>query len=133
MRPNRGRSGVRALVVVTLALAVSWGGLETASAQQVRTLSAGVGLEGRVKQPDYSVRFEFAELAGPYLADVAVVVTAAGGGKVIEMVSEGPWLFADLAPGDYHVVATAKSGKRQTATFSVEAGAKQRAVRLVWR
>lgn len=104
----------------------------TPIAQGARTLSAGVGEEGRKPEPDYSVRFEFAEIGGAYLAGVSVTVKDATGAKLIEVVSAGPWLFADLPPGDYSIVAAAKSGAKQGALFSVEPGG-QRVVRLAWR
>ena len=103
-----------------------------ASAQRTNTLSAGVGEEGRMPQAGYSVRFEFAHISGAYLANVSVLVTDAAGTKMIETVSEGPWLYADLKPGDYNIVATAQSGAKQGATFSVEPG-QSRVIRLAWR
>jgi hypothetical protein len=102
-------------------------------AQGVKTKSTGVGTDERAAARDgYAVRFEFAEVAGPYLANVAVVITDAGGGKVVEVVSDGPWLLADLGPGQYRVVATAPNGQKQGASFTVEAGQKT-VVRLAWR
>jgi hypothetical protein len=97
-----------------------------AQAQAVKTMSAGVGQEGRTAQTGYSVRFEFAQVTGPYLANVKVVVSDAGGKAVVDTTSEGPWLFADL------VVATAQDGSKQGVRFTVEGGGQQ-VIRLAWR
>ena len=104
----------------------------SAAAQGVKTLSTGIGKGERVRVKGYSVRFEFAELAGPYLGKIAVVVKDASGKAVVETVSGGPWLLADLAPGSYRIFATAANGKKQSAPFAVEAG-RQKVVRLAWR
>jgi len=107
-----------------------WGG--QASAQGVKTLSTGVGEEERVPASGYSVRFEFAELGGAYLAQVAVVIKDGSRKTVVELVSKGPWLWANLDPGLYRITATAANGRKQGAEFTVEAG-RTEVVRLVWR
>ena len=107
-------------------------GASNTAAQAVKTKSTGIGKDERVSAAGYSVRFEFAELAGPYLAQVAVVVKDAAGKTVVDTVSEGPWLLADLAAGQYRITATAANGKKQSASFSVEGG-KTEIVRLAWR
>ena len=100
--------------------------------QMAKTMSSGVGKEERTAQAGYSVRFEFAQVAGPYLANVKVVVSDAGGQAVVDTTSEGPWLFADLEPGQYGVVATAQDGSKQGAVFTVDGGGQQ-VIRLAWR
>lgn len=94
-------------------------------------LSAGVGEDGRTPHPEYSVKLVFAELKGPYMAQVRVQVTDAQGGTVVDMVSEGPWLFLDLAPGDYRVKATSRAGVARSAAFTVS-GAGQQTVYVTW-
>ena len=98
-----------------------------------RTLSGGVGKEGRVRNPDFSVRIEFSELAGAYLADVSVVVYDADGNRIVVDTADGPWFYADLPPGDYRVEAARKDGLRQGADFTVDGGDRQQVIRLVWR
>jgi hypothetical protein len=102
------------------------------AAQAVKTKSTGVGKDERSGVNGHSVRFEFSELAGSYLANVTVVVKDASGKTVVNTVSEGPWLLADLAPGQYRIHATAANGKKQSAPFTVESG-KTKVVRLAWR
>jgi hypothetical protein len=94
-------------------------------------LSAGVGETGRAAHPEYSVKLVFAQLKGPYMAQVQVQVTDAQGGTVVDMVSEGPWLFLDLAPGDYRVRATSKAGVARSAAFTVS-GDGQETVYVTW-
>ena len=98
-----------------------------------RTLSGGVGKDERVRNPDFSVRIEFSELAGAYLADVSVVVYDSVGNKIVDEIADGPWFHADLAPGSYRVVAARKDGARQGADFTVNGGDRQQVIRLVWR
>ena len=104
----------------------------TAYAQQVRTFSDGVGKEGRVAIKDYSLLLTFAELAGPYKADISVTIYDSGGEIIVNEGSAGPWFYADLPPGNYRVVAADPNGDGQSASFDLE-GRKQKIVRLVWR
>ncbi len=113
------------LSLITPALALAQG--------SPRTLSGGVGKDERVRNPDFSVRIEFAELSGAYLADVSVVVYDADGKTIVDETADGPWFYADLAPGDYRVVAARKDGARQGAAFTVNGGDRQQVIRLVWR
>lgn len=76
----------------------------------VHYMSGGVGVEGRQAMremaPHYNLFVEFATRPrGDYVANVDVTVHNAHGGIVLKAVSEGPWFYADLAPGKYKVLA----------------------------
>ena len=47
----------------------------------------------------------FRSNAGNYLADVAVRIDDAHGNKVLDTVSEGPWLLVNTVPGRYRIRA----------------------------
>lgn len=98
----------------------------------IRTMSTGVGEESRDSFSDYSLRLSFAEVDGPYIADVDVKIYDGEGNTVVDEHSPGPWFLADLPPGQYRVVATDKTGEKQGARFSVAAG-EQTVIRLAWR
>jgi hypothetical protein len=124
------RAGSISLAIVFVALLGV--AASNAAAQAVKTKSTGIGKDERGAANGYSVRFEFAELAGAYMGKVAVQVKDPSGNTVVDTVSDGPWLLADLAPGQYRITATATSGKKQGAAFAVEGG-KTKVVRLAWR
>ena len=102
--------------------------------QGVRYLTGGVGEEERAdilgQAREFNLKLVFAEKSSDYLSDVAVVVTAGGGRKVLEATTDGPMLFAKLPPGRYRVTATA-NGREQTQTASVPATG-QRALNFYW-
>lgn len=102
-----------------------------AAADTVSSLSSGVGKDERVARADYSLLLTFAEAKGPYIAQVKVEIRAAAGKTVLQAESEGPWLFVNLPPGDYKVVATRANGAKTSATFTI-GGGKQHTVRLSW-
>ena len=80
---------------------------------QVTFASGGVGDDSLQRMEalskDVNLKVIFALKTGNYLADVAVVISDARGGKVLETVSEGPWFLARLPPGKYQFTATYES------------------------
>ncbi|HAA03738.1 MAG TPA: carboxypeptidase regulatory-like domain-containing protein [Syntrophobacteraceae bacterium] len=76
-------------------------------------ISGGVGLDERAQMSevshDYNLKLMFATSpSGEYLSNVAVVIRDTRGRKILEAVSEGPWLFTRLPSGKYSVTATAQ-------------------------
>ncbi len=116
------------LVLTAVALSL---GLASVAWAQPRTLSAGIGMEGREPHPEYSLKLIFASQKGPYVADVDVEIYDNQGNKVVSTHSDGPWLFVALEPGDYRVRALLPSGEATGAEFSVSAGV-QSTVNLSW-
>jgi hypothetical protein len=80
------------------------------SSGSVKFVSGGVGEDSAARiaalSKDFNLKLLFAQKDGHYLADIAVSISDARGGKVLEAVSEGPWLLAKLAPGKYQVTAS---------------------------
>lgn len=81
-----------------------------AAAVKVKFVSGGVGADesGRMAalSKDFNLKLLFAAKDGHYLSDVTVVVSDSRGAKVLDAVSEGPFFFANVAPGKYQVSAT---------------------------
>jgi len=92
----------------------------------VRYVSGGIGVGERLEllamHAEFNVHMTFAvKRAGNFIADVALRVEDAGGHTRLEAVSDGPWLYARLAPGRYTLHAR-YAGATQTRAFQVRAG-----------
>jgi hypothetical protein len=90
-------------------------------------LTGGVTIEERDAMrgvaPDYNLRVVVAvQRTGEYRSDVPISVEDGNGNPVLAVVTDGPWLFARVAPGRYRV----RTGDGQEQT--VEIGANGRAV-----
>ena len=91
----------------------------------VTYISGGVGddwaqyMEGLRAQ--YNLHLLFAQQGtGAYFADVPVQITNARGQRVLDVTSQGPFLYARLQPGRYTVTA-AYMGQAQTRAVEVPA------------
>jgi hypothetical protein len=86
------------------------------------TVSGGVGSAARenmrTQAPPHNVKMVFSLNTGNYLSDVQVKVTDSSGKTIVDALSEGPWLYAQLPPGNYTATAT-YSGSSVTQRFSV--------------
>ena len=91
----------------------------------VPAVAGGVGLNSRdalrSDAPQHNVKMVFTLDTGNYLADVNVRVTDSSGKTVIDGVSDGPWLYAQLPPGRYSATATYE-GNTVTKRFSIGKG-----------
>jgi hypothetical protein len=97
----------------------------------VRYAMGGVGLgereELRARRDDYNFWVATATRSGHYLAGVEVqVVEARSGDVMLQGTLNGPWLFADLPPGQYTVRATAPDGESLSRRVQVGRGSAQR-------
>jgi hypothetical protein len=120
------------LLAVVLATAPLMGAEEqTMSSGSITFVSGGVGEDSAERMAtlskDFNLNLLFATKDGHYLADVAVIISDARGVKVIEAVSEGPFLLAKLAPGKYQVKAT-YAGESFTQQTTIPAGARRELV-----
>ncbi len=108
--------------------------LEIKNYDGVPYLTGGIGLGEREEMEaltrDYNIKLVFAVQQGNYLSNVAVMVTSSTGGKVLEAVSDGPWLYANLPPGTYTVAATTL-GKTISKGARVTAGGRTQ-LNFVW-
>jgi hypothetical protein len=99
----------------------AWGTESGATAQGIRYMSGGVSdeelVELRAQRKSYSLWVvTAAKRSGSYLADVQVVIRDIRRGTVFDGLSDGPWFFIDLPPGQYEVQASVngESHKRTT-------------------
>lgn len=107
-------------------------------------LSGGIGLDEseamKAAASKYSLELVFsaksdrnapgagAGASAAYTADVKVKITDRAGKTVIDTVSQGPYLLANLPDGVYQVEASADGGTVKTQKVSVKKGAHQRLV-----
>jgi hypothetical protein len=91
-------------------------------AGSAQAVSGGVSLNARdnlrSQIPPHNVKMVFALNTGNYVSDVAVQVKDGSGKVVVDDVSNGPWLYAKLPPGNYTATAT-YNGSTKTQRFSV--------------
>lgn len=73
---------------------------------------------------EFNLKLLFAAKDGHYLADVAVTISDARNSNVLGTVSEGPFLFARLAPGKYQITAT-YAGVSQTRSTTIAAAGRR--------
>ena len=73
---------------------------------------------------DYNLQLTMALDAGNYLSDIPVRVMDAQGNTVLEVTTAGPFLFAQLAPGNYTVEAMHNGNVQQKAVEVGTNGAK---------
>jgi hypothetical protein len=81
----------------------------------------------RAAMSRYALGLEFAKANGPrgdFLANVDVSITDARGQPVLQTISDGPFLLADLPAGQYTVRA-ASEGQLKTQTVNVTPGRHQ--------
>jgi hypothetical protein len=88
--------------------------------QSIRYVSGGVGEGERAElnalSSQFNLRLLFARQgSGEYLSAVRVNIRDARNGMILSTESKGPWFFAQLAPGDYIVEASAPDQAQQQA------------------
>ncbi|MFO1372590.1 MAG: carboxypeptidase-like regulatory domain-containing protein [Candidatus Competibacteraceae bacterium] len=108
--------------------------LQVRNYQGVRYVSGGIGESERAELKAMSNQFNLRMLfamqgSGDYLANLRVRILDARGGVVLNVESDGPWFFAQLAPGTYTVEASAlDQTQRQTARI----GSNQSQLNFYW-
>jgi hypothetical protein len=106
----------------------------------IRYMSGGVGESERTELDALSNQFNlhllFAMQGGDYLSAVQVDILNARGESVLSAESNGPWFFAQLAPGDYtvKVAPTGLTGGDLTQQKSVHIdGSRQSSLDFFWQ
>lgn len=89
-------------------------------ANGVNWLSGGVSLEERDAMSDAASRYDLQVVlamsdTGQYRAEVPVTVEDMNGNPVLSVVTDGPWLFANVPSGRYRV----RTGDGQEQTIEV--------------
>lgn len=103
----------------TLLIAAAAALLANASfAQEARqqTWTGGIGQAERdliqETQNDYTLKIVFTGEAGMYVANVRVVIKDKDGAEVVNLLTQGPVLLADLPPGRYSVETSAEGNEK---------------------
>lgn len=100
--------------------------LMSASDQGFRYMTGGVGLEEREIMrswgTDYNLKLTFAELSGNYLSDVRIMMEDQSGKEIVNMTTNGPWLYVKLPAGTYDVKATFEGETRQIKNLHLPKG-----------
>ena len=106
----------------------------------IRYISGGVGESERTGLDalcnQFNLHLKFATQGGEYLAAVHVDILNARGEPVLTAESNGPWFFAQLAPGDYavKVTPTGLTGGDRTQQKSVHVdGSRQSSLDFYWQ
>ena len=96
--------------------------LQTDAVSSGNSVSGGVSVNARdqlrSQTPPHNVKMVFALNTGNYVSDVGVQVKNGAGKVVLNDVSNGPWLYAQLPAGNYTATAT-YNGHSVTQRFSV--------------
>jgi len=95
----------------------------------IRYLTGGVGSESaasmRAVRSGYPVAISFVYREGKkhqFTSGVGAVIEHPDGAPVLEVVTEGPYLFVDLPPGRYRLRARSTLGQPQHREFQVTPG-----------
>ncbi|MGN6580844.1 MAG: carboxypeptidase regulatory-like domain-containing protein [Bordetella sp.] len=122
-KPSLRVAGTLAAAVLAIA-----GAMTTAYAQtdglptiysrgQISYTSGGVGQdeEQAFKQqaPNWPLALQFSGAGGQYIADIHLSIMKRDGTKVLEAVSQGPFMLVKLPPGAYTIRAAYKHQKQQ--------------------
>lgn len=88
-------------------------------------VSGGIGASEREAmeqvKSQYNLRLLFAVAgSGAYLSNIRVQIQDAAGPTLLSTVTVGPWLYANLAPGDY-VLTVEHAGQAQTLNVTLPA------------
>lgn len=82
----------------------------------VAYMTGGIGIAEREAMErqgrDYNLKLSFSEKGGVYLTDVRVAVENRNGKEMINITTNGPWLYLQLPPGTYNV-KTVYNGESQ--------------------
>ena len=116
--------------IVVLMCMFVWG-IATAAEQNVKFVSGGVGEDSAQRMAalgkEFNLKLLFAAKDGHYLGDIAVTISDGAKHKVLETTAEGPFLFAQLPPGRYSIVAT-YAGLAQTRSIAIAATGRREVV-----
>ncbi|MDH2235537.1 carboxypeptidase-like regulatory domain-containing protein [Pigmentiphaga sp. GD03639] len=106
-------------LALALALAAAWPlagqAMDKGEQNGIAYVTGGVGQDESAAirgMKDYSLRVLAAAKSGEYVADVRVAIRDSGGKDVLSVTTQGPYLLARLAPGDYRIDAEYGSARQ---------------------
>ncbi len=100
--------------------------VEGKTAEGFRYMSGGVSSEERqsmeARAREYNLRLAFAAKSGAYIADVRLLIQDEKGKEIIDTLTNGPWFFIDLPPGNYSIKATFEGQSREAKSLRLVKG-----------
>ena len=129
---RRGRTAAALLLGLSAATAAGVAAAPAEAGAAPRVVTGGVSEEERDAilrdaASSYNLWLVFAEQgSGHYLANVRVTIADAANRPVVDVVTDGPWLLAQLRPGHY----TLRVGNDDVRHVTVGAGRAMTVVRL---
>jgi hypothetical protein len=103
MRSTSYLASLTGLILIAIPLAISFQGLPSETAFPNRWW---LNASSPAERSETCLRLGFAARSGLYLANVRVAISDTDGSPVAELISDGPWLQVNLAPGVYNVMAS---------------------------
>ncbi len=94
-------------------------------AQDAVVWHGGISEEERALAPDAGTRLVFFVSAGSFLSDIAVNITNSSGQEVVNVTTNGPWLYLNLPSGTYDVRAQRRNGDVQSLKVDIDENADQ--------
>lgn len=89
-------------------------------------MSGGVGIDERELMGKlgkaYNLKLSFAEISGPYLADVGLIIEDTKGAEIISTTTNGPWFYIQLPSGTYTIKATVGGNTKQIKNLQLSKG-----------
>ncbi len=76
-----------------------------AAAQDIEYWTGGAGMESRELAPDHNTAIQFFAQDGSFLSEIWFTLYDANGEQLIQGMTSGPWLVADLPDGEYSLRA----------------------------
>ena len=80
-------------------------------------MTGGVGIVERAKMrimaETYNLKIVLADVSGAYLSRVPVAIFEEDGNKLLDIVTNGPWLYARLPDGKYTIKAAFKGNEKK--------------------
>ncbi len=91
-----------------------------ATAQEHVVWQGGISEEERAQAPESGTRLVFFVSTGSFLSNIALQITASDGNEVVNITTEGPWVYLDLPSGSYDVQAVRGNGDAQSLKIAID-------------
>ncbi len=109
--------------------------LELTTENGVSYISGGIGDEEKdqlkTQEGQFNLRLQIVGLNGEFLSDVRMVLKDAKGATLVSMNDAGPFVYMQVAPGQYSAELIRVNGNSKTSTLKVPAkGALKTAIRF---
>ena len=108
------------LLALTAALAMN-----LTLAQSAVVWQGGISEDERTLAPESGSRLVFFVSTGSFLSQVGLTISNSGGNEVVNITTEGPWVYINLPDGIYDVRATRRNGDMQSLKIEIDSSLEQ--------